>query len=62
MHELCDESVDLIITSPPYFNIKSYSQDMESSVQDKKRKQTLAKRMVGIHKAYLGYTLGESVR
>ena len=25
MHELADESVDLIVTSPPYFNIKDYS-------------------------------------
>ncbi|UWD34649.1 site-specific DNA-methyltransferase [Mycoplasma cottewii] len=27
MKELTDESVDLIITSPPYFNIKDYSKD-----------------------------------
>lgn len=27
MSELQDESVDLIITSPPYFNIKDYSKD-----------------------------------
>lgn len=27
MNELDDESVDLIITSPPYFNIKDYSQN-----------------------------------
>lgn len=27
MKEVADESVDLIITSPPYFNIKDYSKD-----------------------------------
>lgn len=27
MHEIPDESVQLIITSPPYFNIKDYSKD-----------------------------------
>jgi modification methylase len=27
MKEICDNSVDLIITSPPYFNIKDYSKD-----------------------------------
>ncbi|GAA9292777.1 hypothetical protein TH0238_14400 [Helicobacter pylori] len=25
MHEVPDNSVDLIITSPPYFNIKDYT-------------------------------------
>ena len=27
MSELRDNSIDLIITSPPYFNIKDYSKD-----------------------------------
>jgi len=27
MNEVADESVDLIVTSPPYFNIKDYSKD-----------------------------------
>ncbi len=27
MQELEDDSVDLIITSPPYFNVKDYSKD-----------------------------------
>lgn len=27
MCEIYDESMDLIITSPPYFNIKDYSKD-----------------------------------
>ncbi len=27
MHELANESVDLIVTSPPYFNVKDYSKD-----------------------------------
>ena len=34
MNELNDESVDLIITSPPYFNIKDYSQDKSNKAQD----------------------------
>ncbi|WP_041594826.1 DNA-methyltransferase [Helicobacter cetorum] len=39
MHEVSDNSVDLIITSPPYFNIKDYSkngtQDRQHSLRDK---------------------------
>ena len=27
MKEIADNSVDLIVTSPPYFNIKDYSMD-----------------------------------
>lgn len=27
MSEIADSSVDLIITSPPYYNIKDYSKD-----------------------------------
>lgn len=27
MSEIYDESIDLIVTSPPYFNIKDYSKD-----------------------------------
>ena len=34
MNELDDESVDLIITSPPYFNIKDYSQNKNNKPQD----------------------------
>lgn len=37
MHEVLDNSVDLIITSPPYFNIKDYAkngtQDLQHSAQ-----------------------------
>jgi len=32
MHELSDNSVQLIITSPPYFNIKDYSKDGRQEV------------------------------
>lgn len=34
MHELEDKSVDLIITSPPYFNIKDYSLKNDNKRQD----------------------------
>ena len=34
MNELNDESVDLIITSPSYFNIKDYSQSKNNKAQD----------------------------
>lgn len=34
MSELDDESVHLIITSPPYFNIKDYSQNGTNKEQD----------------------------
>ncbi len=37
MDEVSDETVDLIITSPPYFNIKNYSKDGH---QDKVHSQT----------------------
>lgn len=37
MYELSDESVDLIITSPPYFNIKDYS---KNGYQDKRHSDT----------------------
>ena len=33
MYELADESVDLIVTSPPYFNIKDYSLDGAQHLQ-----------------------------
>ena len=34
MHELSNESVNLIITSPPYFNIKDYSLTKGNKTQD----------------------------
>lgn len=27
MSEIADNSIDLIVTSPPYFNVKDYSKD-----------------------------------
>jgi site-specific DNA-methyltransferase (adenine-specific) len=34
MHDLDDESVHLIVTSPPYWNIKDYGQDNQIGYQD----------------------------
>ena len=34
MSELDDNSVDLIITSPPYFNIKDYSKSGNNHAED----------------------------
>lgn len=41
MGEIPDESVNLIVTSPPYFNVKDYSKDgkQEKTVSDKKEGQ-----------------------
>ncbi len=39
MKEIPDNSVQLVITSPPYFNIKDYSLDGKQSVQNADRKK-----------------------
>jgi len=39
MLELADNSVDLIVTSPPYFNVKDYSKDGRQEVQHSERKE-----------------------
>ena len=41
MKEVPDEVVDLVVTSPPYFNIKDYAKDgyQERSNNEKRRKQ-----------------------
>lgn len=38
MSEIPDGSVDLIITSPPYFNIKDYNEGTNKSFQEKKKR------------------------
>ena len=40
MSELPDESVQLIVTSPPYFNIKDYSKDGYQSAKHSESKQS----------------------
>ena len=43
MKEVADNSVDLIITSPPYFNIKDYSRDgYQTSIHSSVKKMMLA--------------------
>lgn len=37
MKEIKDNSVDLIITSPPYFNIKDYSKDGKQEIQHSRK-------------------------
>jgi len=41
MSEIPDNSIHLIVTSPPYFNIKDYSKDgyQKNQISDKKREQ-----------------------
>jgi len=39
MYEIPDESIDLIITSPPYFNIKDYSKDGYQQQSHSKKKK-----------------------
>lgn len=41
MSELPDGSVDLIITSPPYFNIKDYNEGTNKSFQTKKKRNDI---------------------
>jgi site-specific DNA-methyltransferase (cytosine-N4-specific) len=41
MSEIPDNSIHLIVTSPPYFNIKDYSKDgyQKNQISDKKKEQ-----------------------
>ena len=41
MSELADESINLIVTSPPYFNVKDYSKDgyQKDSISKKQKGQ-----------------------
>lgn len=39
MEEIKDSSIDLIITSPPYFNIKDYSKDGKQTIVHSERKK-----------------------
>ena len=42
MTEITSNSIDLIITSPPYFNIKDYSKDgKQNNTHAKKKKEQL---------------------
>ena len=49
MAELKDNSIKLIITSPPYFNIKDYSQNKENYTTLKVAKE--------LNKNYIGYEI-----
>ena len=62
MKRIPDESVDLIVTSPPYFNAREYSQweTLEEYLSDMKDILKECKRVVKNHK-YIIYNVGDIV-